>query len=62
MIDETLILDSADCLVDVETQGELTRGHSSICVPNTPEIARTDPLACVVLLLTHASSQTRVCL
>lgn len=44
VIDETLILESADCLVDVETQGELTRGYSSICVPNTPEIARTDPL------------------
>lgn len=43
-IDESLILESAACQVDVETQGELTRGYSSICVPNPPEIAKDDPL------------------
>jgi purine nucleosidase len=43
-IDETLILEEAQCLVDVETQGELTRGFSSICVPNQPEEAVKDPL------------------
>jgi purine nucleosidase len=29
-IDETLILEAADCVVDIETTGELTRGISSI--------------------------------
>ncbi|MDQ0394355.1 nucleoside hydrolase [Labrys monachus] len=43
-IDESLILDSAACLVDVETQGELTRGYSSICVPNCGQEAIDDPL------------------
>lgn len=43
-IDESLILESAACRVDVETQGELTRGYSSICVPNLPEGAKNDPL------------------
>jgi purine nucleosidase len=43
-IDPSLILEEADCLVDVETQGELTRGFSSVCVPNTPEEALSDPL------------------
>lgn len=41
-IDESLILESADFLVDVEIQGEPTRGYSSICVPNTRVIRRTD--------------------
>lgn len=43
-IDETLIEEEAHCLVDVETQGELTRGYSSICVPNGPADAAEDPL------------------
>ena len=43
-IDESLILESVECQVDVETRGELTRGYSSICVPNPPDIAKDDPL------------------
>ena len=43
-IDPSLILEESDCLVAVETQGELTRGFSSVCVPNTAEEAVSDPL------------------
>lgn len=43
-IDPRLILESAECRVDVETQGELTRGYSSVCVPNGPLEAALDPL------------------
>jgi purine nucleosidase len=32
-IDETLILESADCVIDIETAGELTRGFSLIHPP-----------------------------
>jgi purine nucleosidase len=32
-IDESLILEAADCVVDIETTGELTRGFSSIHPP-----------------------------
>jgi len=41
-IDPSLMLETADCLVDVETQGELTRAYSSICTPLTPDEAEID--------------------
>lgn len=41
-IDHSIMLETADCLVDVETQGELTRAYSSICTPLTPEEAEID--------------------
>lgn len=43
-IDESLILEAADCLVDVETGSELTRAYSSICVPLCEEEAKVDKL------------------
>lgn len=43
-IDEGLILEAADCLVDVETGSELTRAYSSVCVPLTAEEAEVDKL------------------
>ncbi len=43
-IDETLILEAADCLVDVETGSELTRAYSSICIPLDEEEAKIDKL------------------
>lgn len=43
-IDPSLMLETADCLVDVETQGELTRAYSSICTPLTPDEAEIDVL------------------
>ncbi|WP_370302373.1 nucleoside hydrolase [Pseudooceanicola sp.] len=41
-IDHAVMLETADCLVDVETQGELTRAYSSICTPLTAEEAKID--------------------
>jgi len=43
-IDQSLILEAADCLVDVETGSELTRAYSSICVPLDEEEAKVDKL------------------
>ena len=43
-INPAIMLETADCLVDVETQGELTRGYSSVCTPLTPEEALVDKL------------------
>ena len=37
MLDESLILESADCLVDVETAGELTRAYCSVSSPVLPD-------------------------
>jgi purine nucleosidase len=42
MIDEALILESADCLVDVEVAGELTRGYSSVSSPILPDSRDAD--------------------
>jgi len=44
LIDPSLMLETADCLVDVETAGELTRAYSSICTPLTAEEAEIDKL------------------
>ncbi|GAB4393105.1 MAG: nucleoside hydrolase [Kiloniellaceae bacterium] len=41
-IDHSVMLETVDCLVDVETAGELTRAYSSICVPSSPEEAAID--------------------
>ena len=43
MIDETLILESADCLVDIETAGELTRAYSSVSSPILPDSEAANP-------------------
>ncbi|WP_116134443.1 nucleoside hydrolase [Tropicimonas sp. IMCC34043] len=43
-IDPSVMLEAADCLVDVETQGELTRAYSSVCTPLTPAEAEIDKL------------------
>jgi len=43
MIDESLILEAAECFVDVETAGELTRGYSSISSPILPDHDLADP-------------------
>ena len=43
MLDESIILESADCLVDVETQGELTRAYSSVSSPILPDSQKADP-------------------
>ena len=43
-INESLILEAADCVVDVETGSELTRAYSSIAVPLTAEEALVDKL------------------
>lgn len=37
MLDESLILESAECLVDVETAGELTRAYCSVSSPMLPD-------------------------
>jgi len=43
MLDESLILESAECVVDVETAGELTRGYCSVSSPILPDPATADP-------------------
>jgi purine nucleosidase len=43
MLDETLILEAADCLVDVECAGELTRGYCSVSAPELPDHDLADP-------------------
>lgn len=43
MLDETLILESERCVVDVETQGELTRGYLSVSHAILPDIELADP-------------------
>ncbi len=43
MLDESLILESGDCVVDVETQGRLTRGYSSVSSPRLPAQEVADP-------------------
>jgi purine nucleosidase len=42
-LDETLILDSDLCAVDVETKGELTRGYLSVSHPILPAAELADP-------------------
>ncbi|MBI1776346.1 MAG: nucleoside hydrolase [Proteobacteria bacterium] len=65
-IDERLILESDDCVVDVEVQGELTRGFSSIHpprlgtrwpekMPNARVIRRADTKAFLRMLKTALS-------
>ncbi len=41
-IDHSLMLETAESLIDVETQGELTRAYCSVCTPLTPEEAEID--------------------
>ena len=43
MLDESLILESADCLVDVETAGDLTRGYCSVSSQVLPDDALAGP-------------------
>ena len=43
MIDESLILEAAECFVDVETAGELTRGYCSVSSPILPDHDLADP-------------------
>lgn len=43
MIDETLILEAAECVVDVETSGELTRAYCSVSSPVLPDHHLADP-------------------
>ncbi|MDQ3557701.1 MAG: nucleoside hydrolase [Pseudomonadota bacterium] len=43
MIDESLILESADCVVDVEIAGELTRAYCSVSSPILPDHDLADP-------------------
>jgi purine nucleosidase len=43
MLDESIILESADCLVDVETVGELTRAYCSVSSPILPSREEADP-------------------
>jgi purine nucleosidase len=43
MLDESLILESADCVVDVETAGELTRAYCSVSSPVLPDHNLADP-------------------
>jgi purine nucleosidase len=43
MLDESLILESADCIVDVETAGELTRAYCSVSSPILPPTEAADP-------------------
>ncbi|ARO15358.1 purine nucleosidase [Ketogulonicigenium robustum] len=43
MLDESLILAAGDCVVDVETQGRLTRGYSSVSSPRLPAQEEADP-------------------
>jgi len=42
-LDETLILQAEDCVVDVETMGELTRGYLSVSHAILPDIELADP-------------------
>lgn len=42
-LDETLILEAEDCVVDVETMGELTRGYLSVSHAILPDIELADP-------------------
>ena len=42
-LDESLILESEDCVVDVETLGELTRGYLSVSHSILPDIEVADP-------------------
>lgn len=42
-LDENLILESEDCVVDVETVGELTRGYLSVSHSILPDIEIADP-------------------
>jgi purine nucleosidase len=42
-LDETLILLAEDCVVDVETMGELTRGYLSVSHAILPDIEVADP-------------------
>ena len=43
MLDESLILEAAECEVDVETAGEITRGYSSVSSPHLPDHDLADP-------------------
>lgn len=43
MLDEGLILEADRCFVDVETQGELTRGYLSVSHPILPAAELADP-------------------
>jgi purine nucleosidase len=43
MLDESLILESVECLVDVETAGELTRAYCSVSSPILPDSEAADP-------------------
>ena len=43
MLDESVILEAADCEVDVETAGEITRGYSSVSSPQLPDHDLADP-------------------
>ncbi|WP_184723888.1 nucleoside hydrolase [Caulobacter sp.] len=42
-LDESLILEAEDCVVDVETMGELTRGYLSVSHSILPDIEIADP-------------------
>jgi purine nucleosidase len=42
-LDEELILEAEDCVVDVETMGELTRGYLSVSHAILPDIEIADP-------------------
>ena len=42
-LDESLILDSERCVLDVETMGELTRGYLSVSHAILPDIEIADP-------------------
>lgn len=42
-LDESLILEAEDCVVDVETLGELTRGYLSVSHSILPDIEIADP-------------------
>lgn len=42
-LDEKLILEAEDCVVDVETMGELTRGYLSVSHAILPDIEIADP-------------------
>lgn len=42
-LDESLILEAEDCVVDVETMGELTRGYLSVSHAILPDIELADP-------------------
>ena len=42
-LDESLILESEHCVVDVETLGELTRGYLSVSHAILPDIEVADP-------------------